>query len=101
MFFISRLARDRSTLPALHQDLLDERLRHLAGVEESARRREQAAQSEQATRLLLLDSARKEMHAELDRRELRLAAEIDAKRCAGVCHLSTTNSKKTTVKAAK
>lgn len=75
-----RLARDRSTLPGLHQDLLDERLRHLAGIEESAQRREEAAQSEQAAAVLMAENMRKELHAEIDRREVRLAAEINDKR---------------------
>jgi hypothetical protein len=78
---VNRLARDRSRLPALHQDLLDERLRHLAGVEESARRREEATQCEQAAGLQLIENMRKELHAEMDRREVRMAAEIEDKRC--------------------
>lgn len=78
--FPARLARDRSQLPGLHQALLDERLRHLAGIQESAQRREEAAKCEAEAAAHLAENMRAELHAEIDRREVRLTAEIDEKR---------------------
>ena len=60
--------------------MLDEKLRHITNIEESVKQREDAAKCEQEAGRLLVENMRKELHAEIDRREVRLNAEIEARR---------------------
>lgn len=64
-------------MPEHHQHILVDRLRHMEQLEESVARREEALKVEQERNRLLLDSSRKQLEAEFERKQSRARNELD------------------------
>ena len=64
-------------MPEHHQHILEDRLRHMEQLEESVARREEALKVEQERNRLLLDSSRKQLEAEFERKQSRARNELD------------------------